>query len=171
LKRNLLAAKTDIKDMNERLMVASSKCATLEEDLDTAVYAHIASMNTVKQNIETLSRHSATLNKMTVRKEAKMVELQATATTRQAECLAQQRHAKARIVEKRTQCAMLAESMRSVFREEERQREREQDARAEQARREEKRTALNLAETTFYRENAINMKLAGERIFPARAAG
>jgi hypothetical protein len=167
----LLAAKTDIKDMNERLMVASSKCATLEEDLDTAVDAHIAGMNTVKEKMVTLSRHIATLNKRTVRKEAKIGELQKTATTRQAQCLAEQRHAKARIVEKRTQCAVLDESMRYVLREEERQRKREQDARAEQALREENRTALNVAKRSFYHENAINMKLAGERIFPARAAG
>jgi hypothetical protein len=167
----LLDVKTDIKGMNERLMHAGSKCATLEEDLDAAVYAHVASMNTVKENIEMLSRHSATLNIRTVRKEAKMVELQETATTRQAECLAEQRHAKARIVEKRLQCVMLAESQRSVVQEEKRQHQREQDARDEQARRAENRTALKLAERSFYRENAINMKLAEERIFPARAAG
>jgi hypothetical protein len=168
---NLLEVKTDIKDMNERLMVAGSKCIALEEDLDTAVYAHIASMNTVKENIETLSRHSATLNKRTIRKEAKMVELQKMATIRRAEFLTEERHGKAKHVEKRMQCVILGDSKLSVVQEEERQLQREQEARAEQARREEKRTALKLAERSFYRENAINMKLAEERIFPARAAG
>jgi len=171
LKANMLFAKGEIKAMNTKLMHAEGKCSEMEEELDHAVQIHVANVTAYREQLGSIGRNSDALEKVAIKKETKLAEVQATCNDLHDSLEAHEKTLRDRLRQTVTQTALVQESERRAIKAE--RVERHQQAKSEEAEActHASRQALRDEEAAFVVEHTRNMDSAEARIFPARSAG
>mmetsp|Transcript_5616 Transcript_5616/g.16932 ORF Transcript_5616/g.16932 Transcript_5616/m.16932 type:complete len:812 (+) Transcript_5616:320-2755(+) len=171
LKRNMTEAGAEIKAMNTKLIQAEARGSELEEVLDKAAGSHAASVNTIRENLALLSRNCTAIDKVAMKKEAALEKLQWEADMQKSSQDAAVHSATQRVVQTKSETAMLQEATRRAERAEKSEREAEAASVESEQRTIARRAKLKRTEEEFVAQHALNMEAAKERIGPIREKG